>query len=57
MSVPLREQVRFAEVTEVIRVVTLRGHGERGSPMREVTAYYLPDGTFIGEHDPCGGAA
>lgn len=49
----MAESVCGAAVVEVVRVVFLRGEGEHPSPVREVTAYYLPDGTFVGEHDPC----
>lgn len=37
----------------VIRVVATRGLGENDSPIRQVTSYWLPDGTCIAEDDPC----
>lgn len=42
--------VRSARIIEVIETAEMRGGDD--SPIREVIAYWLPDGTKIGEFDP-----
>lgn len=42
------------QTTEVVEVVHLTGLGIEGSPLRQVKTWWLPDGTKIGEDDPCG---
>lgn len=44
--------VRSARIIEVIETTENRGNGDDDSPIREVIAYWLPDGTKIGEFDP-----
>lgn len=44
-----------ARYIEVIEVVFLRGQGIAPDPVRQVTAYYAADGTFLAEADPCVG--
>lgn len=40
-------QVRSARTVEVIEVVSITGIGIAGSPVREVTQWFLHDGTEI----------
>jgi hypothetical protein len=40
---------------QVVEVVSLRGAGKEGSPYRNVTQYFSPDGELLAEKDPCSG--
>lgn len=52
MSRKKPDAVRDVRVREVIEVVFLRGEGVEDDPVRQVTAYYDPDGTRLAERDP-----
>jgi hypothetical protein len=39
-------------IPNVIEATANRGKGVDSDPIREVTSYYLPDGTLLAENDP-----
>lgn len=44
-------RVRDVQVIEVIRVVYIEGEGVPGDPVREIVAYYSPEGLRLAEYD------
>jgi len=50
-------RVNSCQEVTVIRIAFVRGCGQSpDDPVREVVAYYLPDGTLITEQDGCANA-
>lgn len=44
--------VRSVERIELLKIVTVYGHGSPDDMVRNVTQLFLPDGTEVGRYDP-----
>ena len=46
------QTTRSARVIRVIETISIRGKGDEGNVVREVTQYWSLDGRALAEHDP-----